>query len=306
MTITESNGTFTFAATAIKALKTDNAGRQDPSASEAIAGSGTINLHKIAKTGSYNDLNNKPTIPDISNLVPYTGASKDVNLGNHSLSISDKTDTRGTMIKVSGKGISEDDVWTTIEPDSINMASPGISYAYLSSSELTISDGAQYGSVTENGFKAALKENDKDRQSSRYEYDGIRHNDKKLLFPEAKEGTIALTSDLSTLLDKGTSSTNVNQVVYNPVEMKHRLILPSLSGTRISLSGNEIPLFSLVGTTSGNYNISKLVLSSYTIGATDTSTLSATKIEQGADSFTISYKSDNIMSADFGFSPEFG
>ena len=244
-------------------------------------------------------------IPDNNNLVPYTGASKDVNLGNHSLSISDKTDTRGTMIKVSGKGINEDDVWTTIEPYGINMASPGISYAYLSSSELTISDGAQYGSVTENGFKAALKENDKDRQSSRYEYDGIRHNDKKLSFP-AKAGTIALTSDLSTFLDKGTSSTVVNQVVYNPVEMKNKLTLPSLSSPKISLSGNDIPLFTLRGATSGNYNISKLVLSSYSIGATDTSTLSATKIEQGADSFTISYKSDNMMSTDFGFSPEFG
>lgn len=47
----------------IKALNTNNTSAQTVSSSEAIAGSGTINLHKVAKTGSYNDLNNKPTIP---------------------------------------------------------------------------------------------------------------------------------------------------------------------------------------------------------------------------------------------------
>ena len=46
----------------IKTLKTDNTAAQATSASEAIAGSGTINLHKVAKTGSYNDLNNKPNL----------------------------------------------------------------------------------------------------------------------------------------------------------------------------------------------------------------------------------------------------
>ena len=47
----------------IKTLNTNNTTAQTVSANEAIAGSGTINLHKVAKTGSYNDLNNKPTIP---------------------------------------------------------------------------------------------------------------------------------------------------------------------------------------------------------------------------------------------------
>lgn len=40
-----------------------------PAASEAIAGSGTIKLHKISKTGSYNDLLNKPTIPTIPDIT---------------------------------------------------------------------------------------------------------------------------------------------------------------------------------------------------------------------------------------------
>ena len=53
--------------TSVKSLNTNNATAQSPSSDEAIAGSGTINLHKIAKTGSYNDLSNKPTIPTVNN-----------------------------------------------------------------------------------------------------------------------------------------------------------------------------------------------------------------------------------------------
>ena len=96
----------------IKTLKTDNTAAQATSAGEAIAGSGTINLHKVAKTGSYTDLNNKPAIPDISNLVPYTGATKSVNLGSHSLS----------MVRTI---LTANDTTTTISPDSIYMENPG-------------------------------------------------------------------------------------------------------------------------------------------------------------------------------------
>ena len=150
-----------------------------------IVGSG----HTTVTSDASGTITINSTVPDISDLVPYTGASKDVNLGNHSLSISDKTDTSGTMIKVSGKGINEDDVWTTIEPCGINMANPGIRYAQLSSTELTISDGAQSGSVTETGFKVTTPED-----TSVYGYAGIIHNDKMLLLPE-KEGIIATLDD---------------------------------------------------------------------------------------------------------------
>ena len=87
MTITESNGTFTFAATAIKALKTDNTAAQPTSASEAIAGSGTINLHKVAKTGSYSDLNDKPTNLVTTNTEQFITGKKnfetDLNFGKY-------------------------------------------------------------------------------------------------------------------------------------------------------------------------------------------------------------------------------
>ena len=44
-------------------LVTNNSEGLTPSVGEAL--SGTVNLHKVAKTGSYNDLNDKPTTPGI-------------------------------------------------------------------------------------------------------------------------------------------------------------------------------------------------------------------------------------------------
>ena len=52
---------------AIKTLNTTNTAAQATSASETMTGSSTINLHKVSKTGDYNDLNNKPTIPTVNN-----------------------------------------------------------------------------------------------------------------------------------------------------------------------------------------------------------------------------------------------
>lgn len=52
----------------IKTLDTTSTTALTPATSEAIAGSGTIKLHKVSKTGSYNDLLNKPTIPTIPNI----------------------------------------------------------------------------------------------------------------------------------------------------------------------------------------------------------------------------------------------
>ena len=56
------SGTITVA-TPIKNLDTTSGSGLGNGRSENIAGSGTIYLHKVAKTGSYNDLVNKPKIP---------------------------------------------------------------------------------------------------------------------------------------------------------------------------------------------------------------------------------------------------
>lgn len=57
--------------TTLGTLNTNNTTAQTTSSSESFGG--TINLHKVSKTGSYSDLLNKPTIPDDSNLVHKTG-----------------------------------------------------------------------------------------------------------------------------------------------------------------------------------------------------------------------------------------
>ena len=58
----DASGTITVA-TPIKNLDTTSGSGLGNGRSENIAGSGTIYLHKVAKTGSYNDLVNKPKIP---------------------------------------------------------------------------------------------------------------------------------------------------------------------------------------------------------------------------------------------------
>ena len=67
----------------IKTLNTNNTTAQTANASEAIAGSGVINLHKVSKTGNYNDLLNKPTIPTVGN-------------GTLTIKVGDKGDVSGT------------------------------------------------------------------------------------------------------------------------------------------------------------------------------------------------------------------
>ena len=59
--LTLTKGTTFLTSQSIKTLNTNNTTAQTTSASETIVGSGTINLHKVSKTGSYNDLLNKLT-----------------------------------------------------------------------------------------------------------------------------------------------------------------------------------------------------------------------------------------------------
>jgi hypothetical protein len=46
----------------------------------------SADLALVATSGDYNDLDNLPSIPDVSGLVPYTGATDNVDLGLNSLS----------------------------------------------------------------------------------------------------------------------------------------------------------------------------------------------------------------------------
>ena len=84
-TIPAAPGTLTTTATTAQATATN----------EAL--SGNIALHKVSKTGSYNDLNNKPTIPTVSNstvTLTFNGAT----VGSFTLNGTGGTIDIGTVI----------------------------------------------------------------------------------------------------------------------------------------------------------------------------------------------------------------
>ena len=91
-----SNNKITISAShqGIKSLDTTATTAQSTSSSEAIAGSGTVKLHKVAKTGTYSDLIGKP---DAVSLTTTAGSEK-ITVGSSSLNVV----TRDTTQTISG------------------------------------------------------------------------------------------------------------------------------------------------------------------------------------------------------------
>ncbi len=52
---------------------------------EILLKANTADISAVGFSNDYNDLDNKPTIPDVSGFVPYVGATADVDLGTHNL-----------------------------------------------------------------------------------------------------------------------------------------------------------------------------------------------------------------------------
>lgn len=160
------------------------------SANVLTSGEASVTTETFAYYSQVSSLNDK-----INKLVPYTGATKDVNLGKHSLLISNKSGNTGNpTIKVSAKGASEDDIYTIIDPNGITIGDPTTTTATLGPNLLKVNDGPLTGAVISSGLKASFDNSDSTVYST-YEYDGIDHNGKKLAFP-TKAGTIALLSDI--------------------------------------------------------------------------------------------------------------
>ena len=100
-------------------------------------------------------------------------------------------------------------------------------------------------------------------------------------------------------LAKGTSSTVVNQVIYNPIEMKKALNVPSIQGTLIQTGpGKSASAFSLGSTTINGTLASALELTGYTSGA---NTFTTTRIKQTESSFYIESEQDDGSSPTFGY-----
>lgn len=75
--ITFTMGKFLVNHQSIKKLNTNNTVSYDVNPNESITGEGTINLHKIAKTGLYNDLINKPSNATQSTAGLMSAADKE-------------------------------------------------------------------------------------------------------------------------------------------------------------------------------------------------------------------------------------
>lgn len=101
-------GTVLTSHQSIKTLNTNNTTSQTASASETLSGSGTINLHKVAKTGSYNDLLNKPTIPTDTGAtsVEVTGTGNAVTAASYNATNRKLTLTKGSTFLTSHQDIS--------------------------------------------------------------------------------------------------------------------------------------------------------------------------------------------------------
>ena len=206
------------------------------------------------------------THQDISNLVPYTGATKSVDLGKHSLFISNKDGYDNTaVVKVSGtSGLEEDDVITIIGPANIYLEDPGLSWAILTPFNLDVTDGAYSCDVIKDGFKASLKTSsgpkitDVITNSAIYKYDGIDVNNKKLLFP-SKAGTIALESDIpdttnlvpytgatkdinigNHMFTVGNESSGYVQTIPGSISLKNSLGTLNIGVTALNVNGTTI------------------------------------------------------------------
>ena len=118
-------GTVLTSHQSIKKLKTDNTTAQATSASEDIAGSGTINLHKVSKTGSYNDLNNKPTIPTVNNgkLTISIGTT------DHTFTANQSTNTNISLAPVAASGSYNDLLNTPTIPTKTSQLTNDSNYA---------------------------------------------------------------------------------------------------------------------------------------------------------------------------------
>ena len=75
---------------------------------DLVSGSGTINLHKVAKTGNYNDLSNRPTIPTDTGAtsVEVTGTGNAVTAASYNATNRKLTLTKGSTFLTSHQDIS--------------------------------------------------------------------------------------------------------------------------------------------------------------------------------------------------------
>lgn len=118
-------------------INTDGAVAYDPEESESVL-SGTINLHKVSKTGNYADLRNLPAIPSVGLLKTDSGVSQNVS-GGESFSNTinlHKISKTGKYADLVGSGhaivaTTQNVPFTVIDSNSFSLSEGGITNIFM-------------------------------------------------------------------------------------------------------------------------------------------------------------------------------
>ena len=242
MTITESNGTFTFAATdtntdthytnylQIKGNGTEAVKfTQNTDKSLNLKPSGSVSISAVSAeiTISATDTHNSHIVysgkksDGATDISSGTASSGNITLGDSGVTAgaygdsADQTPGYNATFKVPSISVNAKGIVTAIGEHTVTIPDNSYLVPYMGASESVnlgehsiissdkITNGIRVNSVSPDGFHAVFDRGDDGNTDntwySVYRYDGITHNNKKLLFPE-KEGTFALTSDIPTAL----------------------------------------------------------------------------------------------------------
>ena len=81
----------------------------------------SADLGAVAFSNDYNDLDNLPTIPDITGLVPYSGATNDVAIGNHNITADDGSFNSAMQPSLFGVENAAATIYSTLEYNGLNL-----------------------------------------------------------------------------------------------------------------------------------------------------------------------------------------
>lgn len=81
----------------------------------------SADLGAVAFSNDYNDLDNLPTIPDITGLVPYSGATNDVAIGNHNITADDGSFNSAMQPSLFGVENAAATIYSTLEYNALNV-----------------------------------------------------------------------------------------------------------------------------------------------------------------------------------------